>query len=1373
MSFDVFLSYSSIDRPRIRRLAAGLRSRGLRPWFDEMRAVAGRPFQDDLAAGLKDSVCCAVFVSGRGSGSWSTEEQRVAVDKAAADPRFRVFLVLLPGAPATFDWTTLSPFLTNRTWVDLREIDDDDAAVERLVRAVRGEPVADERNATTGSAAICPYVGLRPFTQDDAPYFHGREADVQRMVEKLRSERFLAVLGRSGSGKSSAVRAGLVPEVLAGAIGGRRDWQVRVITPTARPINVLAGEVIDLEPALSLPQVKAELFDDEGALAIRTRAHRRDGRPLLWVIDQAEELFTLCTSHRERTMFADNLVNASRPGGSSCVVMTIRSDFYPAVEKLPALSHRTANHQYVMTDLSDVDLYAAIEKPARAVGLHLQEGLADRIFSDVSGEPGALPLLEHALFELWEQRSGRVLTHDAYREMQGVRRALGRRADRVLSGFDPAEQEVVRRLLLALINVDDDTEDTKQPAILEDLAAADLPLHRLRRVANALADARLVVTDRQETGTVVDVSHEALIHSWDTLRTWVDESRDDLRMHRRLSRAAADWQRDGRGPDHLYRGASLIAAQEWVDGYSEDLPVAVSDFLAASRRRRVRTVTALSVVAGIAVVAAIAAVALLLRVETETARTDRQHTRALANHALALADTEPALALLAAAEAHHRGPTPATWNTFQQANAAFVSSRWIEIGEVDAHADPVQALAIADGGTTVATTSGDETVKVWDAMTGHRIAVLGTPADVYLDWRVALVSDGRDVVVSNGADVVRWDVAADDVRWGDGGTVEFEGMEVDGNDEFHAAFSVNGAWRAAVVEHVKMDANGFSGTSTHSSVMVWNVETGRRTFVSNDKATGGTVAVSNDGGLVAVAGDRIRVWNTRTGKRVATMRPASAVADGALVFSPDGRRLGAGSLNGNVDVWDVKHPFLNNRLTGHPGGAHGVAFSPDGRTVASGGADGTVKLWDVSRLGETSRSALVSTLAGHRSGVACVGFTSDGSRLVSAGNDGAVRFWEANADHARVDFTHKESSYLDGAQFSDDGTRFVAIADMDTPILWDRRSQQADVLAKSGDPDGARVIAASLSADGALVATAVDSGTVTIKDTAALDVVATVATSNDTVEWVGFGPEGDLAMFGVDDGSHSSQRVEGTLAVWRPSHGRRAEVIADLVNPSLPVYSSDGTMMATAGTSTGVTVWARSDYRRVARFDAGSSWYTHLAFSPDDAYLVTSGDKGVLHLWSVDEERMVGRVDAAADITSLDFSPDGGLLAVGGLGGKVMLYETDGWSRVADLRGHAGQVLEVEFSPDGALLAVAGDDGLRLWDPTTREALVSLDHTTQIHSVEFIDGGSAIAGEGDFLTIWPLVTRPEEVCEIVERYLDDQDVAAVVGEPRLCLDEAR
>jgi hypothetical protein len=495
--FDIFLSHNSVDKASVESIAHKLQTEGLKPWLDKWCLVPGQPWQHELATILRSCPTIGVFIGQNGLGDWAREELLVAQDRAAKERSFGLIPILLPGVPDPFAYDKLPPFLAQRTWVDFRRGLDQPQPLRTLVNAIKGLPPGSGVPTEVG-AQQCPYRGLQTFDEEHAEFFFGRERDIQRLLEKLKATRFLTVLGASGSGKSSLTRAGLIPALKQGALPQSANWTICVLTPGSQPLTTLAAHLLDLCPSQQAMQSTLDhLIEDQRTLylAVALSLVNKKTSRIVLVIDQFEEVFTLCGDERERAQFLANLVYASSvPEGQCMVLVTMRADFLPKCAGFPDLATRVAAQQFFVSPMNADMLRQAIEEPARRVGLGFEPGLVDKILNDVANQPGALPLLEHALLELWKRRQGRTLTLDGYRESGGVAGAIAKTAEETFNSFNPDEQRIVRRIMLRLTQLGEGTEDTRRRASIDELVTAPEEAAVVERIVRAMVDVHLLTT---------------------------------------------------------------------------------------------------------------------------------------------------------------------------------------------------------------------------------------------------------------------------------------------------------------------------------------------------------------------------------------------------------------------------------------------------------------------------------------------------------------------------------------------------------------------------------------------------------------------------------------------------------------------------------------------------------------------------------------------------------------------------------------------------------------------------------------------------------------------------------------------------------------
>jgi hypothetical protein len=529
------------------------------------------------------SACQAVAICiGAGEmGPWQQREVNMALQRQAHAPAFPVIPVLLPGTDPVLG------FLGQNTWVDLRNQADDLVAISILAGAIRGQPPSPDSGESVRLTvgAICPYRGLLYFREEDAPFFFGRDAAVQQLVTTVESQSFVAVVGASGSGKSSVVRSGLVPRLRRNQ---GRVWEIVTVVPGDRPMNALATVLLPfLEPDMTeadrlIEANKLARAMQSGDLSLREVAQRVIAKQsgtdrLLVVVDQWEERYTLALDETVRRRFIDELLDTSARVPVS-VVMSLRGDFVGHALSYRPLSDRLQGGQVNLGPMSRTELAAAIQSPAEKVGITFEHGLVERILDDAGQEPGNLPLLEFVLKQLWDNRSRGELLHAAYSEMGCLQGAIATRANEIYDKLTVAEKQAVQRIFLQLATPGEQGDYTRRRASFVDLDSSSV------QVLERRTDARLLVTSPASgTGArTIELSHEALISNWDKFRAWLDQDREFLLGRKRLAGFVDVWGRNGRKETGLLSGAFLTEAETWLDERSDRLTTGEREYIRAS-----------------------------------------------------------------------------------------------------------------------------------------------------------------------------------------------------------------------------------------------------------------------------------------------------------------------------------------------------------------------------------------------------------------------------------------------------------------------------------------------------------------------------------------------------------------------------------------------------------------------------------------------------------------------------------------------------------------------------------------------------------------------------------------------------------------------
>ncbi|WP_307840468.1 hypothetical protein [Streptomyces sp. G44] len=1128
---------------------------------------------------------------------------------------------------------------------------------------------ADEAQGPQDRGRRGPYVGLAAFQREDAAWFFGREQLTDDLVRRVRAQRFLAVFGASGAGKSSLLRAGLLPRV---DDGSGIAWTTVLLSPGAHPLEECAARLAAVAGG-SATALRRELAADPRALhltVLGALAERPPETELLLVVDQFEEVFTLCDDSAERTRFIAALLTAARAANSRTrVVLGVRADFYARCAHHPDLVEALRDAQLLVGPMTTDELRRAISGPAARADCAVEGALLARVIADAAGgAPTVLPLVSHALRETWRRRSGSTLTLSGYEAAGGIRHALAQTAETVHAGFTERQRHLARTVLLRLVAIGEGTEAAGRRLARADLDSLGEDRAGAGSVLDALAGARLITLDTD----TVELTHEALLHAWPRLRRWIDEDRAGLLLHQRLSEAATAWDREHRDPGALYRGARLAAAEEALAAPGRTLTTLERDFLGAStaardRERRAasrttrhlrRLTVTLSVLLVIALVSGLIA--------WDQYRTSEDHrreavaeqrnalSRQLAAQASILLADESDLASLLAVYAYRIRPTAEATTGLLAAASRPLQQR------LTGHDGDVESAVMSPDGRTVASAGRDTTVRLWNTATGTaRTTLRGHEGAVH---SVAMSPDGRTVASAGQDGTVRlWNTATGERRQV---LTEHQGSVR------AVAFSPDGRTLAS---------GGRDGT-----VRLWYAATGeRRATLTGHQGAVRSVAFSPDGHTVAGGGEggTVRLWNARTGA-ARGMLDGHKGAVNAVAFSPDGRTVAGGGRDGTVRLWDPDTGKARLTLTEHTRDAESVAFSPDGRTVVSGGRDGTVRLSDAA---SGARRAVLSAQGGTMWSVA---FSRDGSTVIGGSRDGTVRLWAVATGKTRITVAGQREA-VHAVAFSPDGRTVAGGGDDGAVRLRDAATGRTRDTLKGGR--GA-VWSVAFSPDGRTLAGGGRDGTVRLWDAATGEPRHTLTGHQEQVNSVAFSPDGrTLAGAGHD----------GTVRLWDTATGEQRDVLKGHRGAVHSVaFSPGGHTVAGAGQDGTLRLWDPATGTARGVHGAGASPLRSVSFAPDGDTVAGGADDGTVRLWNPDTGRVRAElIGVPRGAQAVAFSPDGRTVASSGRDGSVRLWDASTALQKAVLPGQAGPVRSLAFSPDGRTVASGGDDGaLRLWN---------------------------------------------------------------------------
>jgi tetratricopeptide (TPR) repeat protein len=586
--YDVFIDYGREDRSLATELAAGLKKGGLTVFMDVSDIPSGVEFRAVRAEALFHSRALLFCVGGSGIGPGRDEMIKTALSAASRESDLRIVPVLLPGSkPEGIERTALAKF----HWADLREGFREDV-FSRLIKMVVG-PAREPAKAEVDLGS--PFMGARLFDEQNADFFFGREKIIQSLLAKVAGERAVAVVGPSGCGKTSLIRAGLFPALRRGVLPGKR-WTIAALRPGESPLENLAETLFSLQFRRSLENILAALEQDEQGLAglvddlLPSPPDPGEGTPnLLLFIDQFEEIFTLCREEEREKFFAHLVSLSERKEAKAALLIAIRADFFSRFAEHPRLGPLLQASRFDVPAMAPEEVRQVIEKPAEKAGLAFEPGLVDRILTDIQYNPGALPLLQFMLFQLWERRKSGWLTNAAYEEMGGVRGALAWRAEQIYSSFSEEEQIVARWVFLNLIQPGEGAEDTWRREALEEMLPAGVRTDEnrstlYRSVVRKLVEARLLIAGEEGGQRIIEPIHGSLIRGWDRLRKWVEEDREFLLWRQRLRGYVADWMHGGEDPKALLGGAPLEEALNRSQSRREELSAREQGYIEESRR---------------------------------------------------------------------------------------------------------------------------------------------------------------------------------------------------------------------------------------------------------------------------------------------------------------------------------------------------------------------------------------------------------------------------------------------------------------------------------------------------------------------------------------------------------------------------------------------------------------------------------------------------------------------------------------------------------------------------------------------------------------------------------------------------------------------
>ena len=1183
-------------------------------------------------------------------------------------------------------------WVTNYTLVDLLS-QEHHSFPQRPIFANSGEPInltrrwtAAVQNSPQPRQIICPYKGLRYFDciEEDAKYFYGRTALTDELLEKVRSGNFLAVLGASGSGKSSVVRAGLLYQLKLGKrLSDSEKWLIKIFKPGENPLQSLALAFLD--PELSNIERSSQLAIAEELIAKGADGLRQlvnsfvtdDTHRLVLVIDQFEEAFTLCKDDLERQEFFECLLWAlPQCGDKLCLVLTMRSDFFGKCteQEYCGLAQQIQQNLVTVTPMTRDELEQAITKPVKQVEVEIEPELVEQMLVDVANAPGILPLLQDTLTELWKKRTDNCLQLKTYSQLGGVMGNLRQRATAVYESFSLEEQATCKHIFLALTQLGEGTEDTRRRCFKKDLVNKFYSEKLIEKVVQRLADEKLIVTNEigvkastSKRVAVVDVIHEALIRHWSTLRLWLEEDRSNLLLQRQIEQvsqllrrqieqAAKLWKHNNEQDDFLLAGVRLAQAEDIYIKSISELSIDVQKFIESSLEKRKllqqqsknRLKKAQRVAIGMSILGITACSfggltywalrsAQLLRIQAlnYSSTADLLSNKQLESLVASVKAAKQLKKLIAVPE----DIKTETVNTLQEVIASVQ-----EHNRLEGHKAAIISVKFSPDGKTIASASSDKTVKIWR----HDGKLLRTLKGHNDTVNTAIFSPDSQIIASASADktVKLWRVS-------DGTLLNtLKGHNVN-------IFSLSWSTQDNIIASGSID--GY--------IKIWEVNDGQLlTTIKAHEGSITSVSFSPDGQAIVSGGrdQTIKIWNVSDSKLLRKINGHKDLIN-RVYFSPDGEKLISSSRDKKIKLWDSNDGKLIQQINQHSDSVWDASFSPDGKLIASASRDQNVKISNIN-------GAELETFEGHTDLVTSVSFNPKSQTLASASVDGTIRIWKSQNYKTRILVGHKKGIY--DVSFSPDGSMIA--------------SGGADGEIKIWRPH-----------DGSLI--------------------KTIPGNGSQVYGISFAPDGNII---------ASAHTNNIVNIWRISDGKLLRKLVGHNNRINKVkFSYDGTTIATASRDKTVKIWSRTNGDLIHTLEGHKEAVYEISFNPDNQTIISGGEDETIKIWNYQDGRLLKNILSKSGIvTDVSLSSNGKVIASSHADQTVKLWNIDNSKLLKTLPGHNSYIYSITFSPDSKMIASASsDETVKVWHINGRLLKTLPEYGNDVTSLSFSPDSKTLA----------------------------------------------
>ncbi|MBN2131798.1 MAG: TIR domain-containing protein [Sedimentisphaerales bacterium] len=1354
----LFLSHSRADTKAASALAERIestpeaRKRGLKVWLDKKDLKAGEPWQAQLEQALEhDSTAFAVYVGSGGVVNWVRSETCVALSRAQSDPDYPFIPILSQECGGS---EALPAFA--RLYQGVIDVEREPEEFAKLLRAATRD---------SGRARLQlvdePFVGLEAFQAGDAHLFFGRDEEADELVERLKrldQPRLLMVVGDSGAGKSSLVKAGLVPRYRGGALAKGHDprsdaviWHVVETRPRSNPFDALADSVA--EGARMIGQGQGNIRElrkmVRGQDPQEVADALRDGAPgnakILVVIDQFEELFTL-SDKTSRRPYIETLLRLARHDSPAelRVVLTMRRDYYNLCREYSdlyaCLEDRKRDAKFSVRRMSDKQLRSAIECPLALTNICDSDVFVEQVLADVGDQPGELALLEMALTESWRRRSefdGDML--QAYTSIGGTAGALANVADEALGKLSEVEQKLAEASLIRLVRLGETGGTTRRVAtrdefsedawrVLQKLASEEY--HRLIHVGGTASpketagDFESQVSDEtieakgrsprerdtQQMVETAELAHEALVSQWPQFQEWLQASPNLKRIHDGLIIAAKRWAATTtKRANELLAANRLADALALMNGHPLWLSKQEHAFIVASRRRA--TVRSLVAKGAVVSLVAVTVTAVWLGYRAEERRVIALARELAAQSELTRNESASYLqrSTLLAVESLGRHPFPFLEGDQAARHSLALLARPVRKMERKSQ-QWISSAVFSSNGQQVAAVCGDKSARVWQAADGRELAVIdlvrgGDPTKI-VAHSVAFSPNGEYLATANSNTVRLW-------NWSELDEPVWQGPHE--GTVYCITFSPDGK-RLAV------------GSGQTARVWEWSASADESHLEVELNGTVYSVAFSPDGKRLATAGEdpNVWVWDANTGEEVKCINNGDTVR--CVAFSPDEKHLATASNDRTARIWDADIGEEIIRLE-HEDAVHSVVFSPDGQYLATASEDHTARMWDAHDGEEIVR-------INHEGAVRSVVFSPNRQYLATASGDGSLRLWESGRPEQEIAWVVRDNVRHPVAFSPDEKYQGMAGSDSAT-WLWGAGSYGRARLGWRQ-----KEYSVAFSPDGKHVATASrDANTVWLWD----------ATSGDRVAEMNHETKPQFIRFSPHGGYLATVDVNHSARVWDVESRRTVVRLMGDIGRSI-CFSPDERYLATAsGNIAQVWEWkAHSVAKTVAQFAGHEDDIQALCFHPNGKYLATAARDATARVWEWKthaDTKEIARVKHDDDVWFVCFSADGKYLATASKDHTARVWRwraREGRKEVARMYHDKIRVHAVAFGPDAKYLAT-GSDKVRIWEVASGKEVARMDHEGEIRVVAFSRNGRYVAAEGQDGTTWMHLWRPEDL----------------------------